>query len=1543
MSKNNTEAIYPLSPMQQGMLFHTLYEPHSGVYFEQLNYALTGALDVAAFEQAWLRVVEWHPVLRTLFVWERLDKPLQVVRRRVKLPWQQLDWRGLTSFEQQERLAAFLAADQAQGFNLSQAPLMRVAVIQMAENAYQCIWSYHHLLLDKEGQNFVLDDVLTCYEAFRRGQDPRLEQRHPYRDYIAWLQKQDLSKAEVFWRQTLAGFTTPTPLPADRGSSTLSDHKISTDESYIRLSKETTSALQTLTRQQQLTLNTVIQGAWALLLNRYSGEEDVVFGASVSGRPGDLMGAESMIGLFINTLPVRARVSPTASLLSWLKELQDQQIEARQYDYSPLVEVQKWSDVPRGQSLFESILVFMNYQMGDSLQEQEHSLKIKDESGVEKTNYPLTFVAVPEPEMILVIRYNRHRFDPSAITRMLGHLRMLLEGMVAHPTQKLSSLPLLTPEERQLMLLDWNNTTAAFPQDQCLHELFEAQVKRTPGALAAICEHQTLTYEQLNQQANQLAHYLQRLGVGPEVLVGLCVERSLEMIVGLLGIVKAGGAYVPLDPAYPKERLSFMLTDAHVPVLLTQRRLLESLPACQARIICLDSETDQAAITHESRQNPESGVTPENLVYMIYSSGSTGRPKGILLNHRGRVNNFTDFNRRFAIGSQDRLFALSSPSFDMAAYDVFGTLSAGGAIVLPTAALERNPIHWAELMVRHRVTLWHSVPALLQLLVEYISGRSELVPHSLRLALLGGDWIPVTLPDHLHALVADVHVISMGGATEASMDSTIFAIEERDPNWRSIPYGRPMANQRCYVLDAHLNPVPIGVVGELHLAGIGLARGYLNCPDLAAQKFIPSPFNEVPGDRLYKTGDLVRYGPDGNLELLGRIDYQVKIRGVRIELGEIEAALRKEPEVQEVLVIAREDEPGHKRLVAYIVPFQNQPLDKDEIRSHLKDRLPESMVPSAFVVLDALPLTPNGKVDRRNLPAPAMANLQQNREIILPTTPVEKILVSIWKQVLGIEEISIHDDFFLLGGDSIISIQVTAKAHESGLQLTPKQVFQHQTIAELATVADITPPLQDQQEQVKSVDTPYTSLKQVDVQKLNGMFKGNSQIEDMYPLTPMQHTMLSQVLDTPISGLNVIQSSMPMPRNLNIPAWERAWQMVVDRHAILRTSFVREGFEKPIQVVHTNVKITVEHHDWRGLPPVEQQEQLEIFLQDERTCGFDLAKAPLLRFALIQVGEDAYQFTMVYSYMILDGWSRLLLWKEVFALYEAFCNGHDANLEPTRPYRDYITWLGQQDQSKAEAFWRKTLKGYTTPTHLSIGRASGDVLSAEDYVRQAAWLEEATTTALRSLVQQQQLTLNTLVQGVWILLLSLYSDEQDVVYGVTSSGRPADLIGVESMIGSFINTLPLRTQVLSEAWLLPWLKDLQVQMLELRQYEYSSLLHIHEWSAIPQEKPLFESILVFENYPVDAALYEQAKNRNTSHSLAQLDLNIAQTNYPLRIEVFPGKTLSLSMAYYRSYFDDNTIALCLDHFQQLLRAIVANPGQRLKNLLSMIELSILRS
>lgn len=1056
MSKGNIEDFYPLSPAQQGILFHSLYQPESGVYFGQLLCVLRGEFNVSAFRNSWQKVVDRHPILRTCFLWENLKEPVQAVRKQAALSWQQMDWRSLSTSAQQQQLETFLKADREQGFDLTSAPLIRIALAQLKTDTFQFILSNHHLVLDGWSLAIVLDEVLTFYQAFSQGEELHLKRPRPYRDYIAWLHQQDLSAAESFWRQTLKGFAAPTAIA--RGNIVAGNRLESSGQQQVIFSATATAALQSAARQHQLTLNTLVQAAWALLLSRYSGEEDVVFGTVVSGRPPELMGAESVVGLFVNPLPVRVKIDPQDFILSCLKELQAQQVEARQYEYSPLVQVQGWSEVPRSLPLFESLVVFENYPSDASLQEKIHNLKVENIRFWETTNYPLTVMAMPGAELTLKIIFDCSYFEDSAIARMLGHLQTLLEGMTANPERKLSELPLLSAAERQQLLVQWNDTEADYPKNASIHELFAAQTERTPDAVAAICENEQLTYRELNAKANQIAHYLQSLGVKPGVLVGICLERSLSMLVAILGILKVGAAYVPLDPAYPQERRSFMLADAKVPVLLTQKKLLETLPEHSAKVVCIDAEWQE--ISRESDRNPAVKVEADRLAYVLYTSGSTGTPKGVLGTHRGTVNRC--FWNPYPFIEEDICCQKTSLNFVDSVWEIFAPLLHGlPTVIIPDRAV-KDINQFLQTLSKQNVTRLVLVPSLLRAILDSFPDLDRRLPQ-LKYWICSGETLPLELGQQFREQMPQRVLINLYGSSEVAADVTWY---DATHCVEKVPIGRPIANTQIYLLDRNLQPVPIGIPGDIYVGGDGLAQGYLNRPDLTSEKFISNPFGQEKLDFLgntnqkvlFKTGDIGCYLPDGNIEFMGRGDCQVKIRGFRIELGEIEAALSQHSSISTAAVLLQEKEPGSQRLVAYLVPnsgFRNQPPELvSELRSFLKHKLPDYMVPSAFALLDALPLTPNGKIDRLAL-SQSCDYVSEETAFTEPQTPTEEEIAEIWTALLGLEKVGTNQNFFDLGGHSLMATQLISRVRSCfGVELALYDFFADPTIQNLAELVE---------------------------------------------------------------------------------------------------------------------------------------------------------------------------------------------------------------------------------------------------------------------------------------------------------------------------------------------------------------------------------------------------------------------------------------------------------------------------------------------------------
>ena len=1038
----NIEAIYPLSPMQEGILFHALYTPGTMGYLEQFSYTLEGNLNVPAFEQAWQMVVARHPILRTLFTWEKRNQPLQIVRQKVTVPFAFEDWQSHSPSEQQSQLEAFLISDRELGFNLSKAPLMRLHLIRLNKRRYQFTWCFHHLLLDGWSGQIVLSEFFNLYESICKSKAPKLPVRRPYREYIAWLQKQDLTQTERFWRTYLNGFTKSTPFGIDR-SEIKGQMEAYTSQKFV-LPEDQTKRLKLFAQEQHLTMSTIIEGIWAIILSRYSNEHDVVFGTTVSGRTVPLENIENMVGVFINTLPLRVRVKPAESLSEWLKSLQARQAEMQIYEHCPLTHIQQCSDLPAKLPLFESILAISNYPIPQKTETEQSSLRLHSVRNFEQTNYPLTIQVSLATSLSWRFRYDRHRFDDETIGRMTKHIQTLCESIVADPYQSIGELSWLTETERQQLLFDWNDTGVDYPKDKCIHELFEEQVKHNPENVALISDQGQMSYGELNKKANQLARYLRKLGVGPNVMVGISMERTLDMVVAIIGILKAGGAYLPIDASYPKERIAYMLEDSAAPVLLTRRILAEKLPRGEARIVYLDSQWKKIKL--ESDKNLVCENTPGDLAYINYTSGSTGRPKGVKIPHLG-VTRLIVGNNYANLDADNNILHLSTISFDASTLELWGALLHGAKCVLCPEDLP-TPSQLADIIKRFKINFLWLTASYFNLIID----EKADVLKGVKQLLTGGEALSVKHVKKALTVLNETQLINGYGPTENTTFTCCYPIpKDLDSQLKSIPIGRPIKNTRVYILNQQMQPVPLGVTGELYIGGDGLAHGYLNQSDLTKEKFIPDPFCEEAGARVYKTGDLVRYLPDGNIEFIGRIDHQVKIRGFRIELGEIEAILESHPAVLESVVDIRVGEDQTKHLIAYVVAKLNTNEFITGLRIFLQAKLPDYMIPTIIIVLDKMPLTATGKINRQALPEPDREAIKIEKRYVAPRNTLEEKLSAIWAKHLGLNKVGVKDNFFELGGHSLLAVRLIADIKkEIGKEVYLPELFKRQTIEQLS-------------------------------------------------------------------------------------------------------------------------------------------------------------------------------------------------------------------------------------------------------------------------------------------------------------------------------------------------------------------------------------------------------------------------------------------------------------------------------------------------------------
>jgi amino acid adenylation domain-containing protein len=1017
------------------MLVRALAEPGSGVDVEQLAATLREPVDEPTLRAAWERCVGRHEVLRVAFAWQ--DEPRGIVSPGVTLPWVQIDLREVPAADREARFAEWMDADRKRGFAMDTPPLLRLALLTFGPEEHRLVWTFHHALLDGRSISLILREVFATYDALRAGRSVEFAEPPPFRAHLDWLHAQDHAASERFWREQFSGFTTPTPLviaglPDTAPTPTARDAE-------LQLSAPLTAALRKLAEREGFTLNTLVQGAWALLLSRYSGEEDVVFGATRACRHSSVEGAAEMVGLFINTLPLRVTVPPDAEVLPWLRGLRAQWIAMRPHEHTPLARVQGWSEIPANRALFDTLVVFENAELGAQLRAFGVSSDTRSFRLYEDPGFGLTLTAFDGAELLLRVLFNRSRFSADTVRRLLGHLQRLLEGIAAAPHARLRELPLLTEAEERQLSVEWNPAPAAIASHDTLHERFARQAARTPDAIALTCGAEQLTYAGLDARATQLATHLRTLGAAPEVVVGLYLDRSNELIVALLGILKAGAAYLPIDASAPPERAAALLADSQSPLLVTQTTLATSLPNHTVRVVCIDQLANDDATPHSPLRTPHSA---DSLAYIIYTSGSTGRPNGCCITHRNVTRLFDSTEPWFHIGAGDVWTLFHSIAFDFTVWEIWGALLHGGRLVIVPDSIRRAPEDFHALLVRERVTILNQTPsAFRQFIAADASSSASL---SLRLVIFGGEALEMSSLAPWFARHGDAHpqLVNMYGITETTVHVTYRPLRKSDTAGGSV-IGEPIPDLQLFVLDRHLRPAPIGVPGELFVAGAGLARGYLHRPELTAQRFIENPF--APYARLYRTGDLARWLPGRDLEYLGRIDQQLKIRGHRVEPGEIEAALRAFPGVRDAAVLLREDTPGDKRLAAYVVADQ---LDAVAMRAALRERLPAYMIPAVFHRLDALPLTANGKLDRRALPAPQR---ESTAHADGPRTPLETTIASVWMEVLKCESVGVEQTFFDLGGDSLSLVEMHGKLRAAlATDLPITTLFQFPTIRSLA-------------------------------------------------------------------------------------------------------------------------------------------------------------------------------------------------------------------------------------------------------------------------------------------------------------------------------------------------------------------------------------------------------------------------------------------------------------------------------------------------------------
>ena len=1464
----------PLSYSQQQLWFLHRYSPDLTAYNQPRAYRFTGNVDARALECAFQALIQRHSVLRTRF-FERNGVPHQSVLPSVPFSIRREDLSELAAPEQDERLARSIQNIAQHVFDLGAPPLLVARLIKLAENSYVLVVCLHHIVSDAWSNRIIESDLSEAYrQALGQNEDAQLPSLPvQYGDYVRQQQKRvasgEIDKELTYWNEHLGDDVPPLEITTDRVYPKQQEFR-GAAKRFV-LDSSLASSLKTFCHQNRFTPFVPLFAAWQVVLARYCGQQDFAIGVPSSGRQQEDF--QEVVGFFITTLPFRVRVNPAMTLGDVCQQAKKDAVGSLNYADMPLevlLEQRKVKRDPVRQPLFQVMF-------GLQFRSDEEQLQLDDVS-VELIDLPQTSakfelsldIFIEQEQVVGALEFNSDLFDDQTIQRLIGYYQKVLRILLEKPETQLTTIELPDNAEKAL-LLDWGSRAATDSPVEPIHHLIERQAAATPEATALVFEDQSLNYTELNTRANQLAHYLIGLGVKPETRVGIAVERSIEMVVGLLAILKAGGAYVPLDPDYPSDRLTYMVKDSGIELLLTQQHLCDALPVADGLNVI---DLDRLEVAHHAPTNPNVALHGESLAYVIYTSGSTGRPKGAANRHHALTNRLQWMQEAYGLTADDAVLQKTPFSFDVSVWEFFWPLIQGARLVMAPPGAHREPTQLVELIRTHKITTLHFVPSMLQAFLTH--GEVEACTSLTRL-VCSGEALPAELQNQVFVRLPQVTLYNLYGPTEAAIDVTHWTCQDDGRNHVAI--GQPIAGIRTYVLDSDLNLAPPGVAGELYLGGIGLARGYLHRPDLTAERFVADPFAQ--GERLYRTGDLVRWREDGQLEYLGRLDHQVKIRGLRIELGEIEAELLSQPEVREAVVVTQEG-PGGSRLVAYVVPQADSELDTSSLREVLGQRLPDYMVPGVVVTLDALPLNANGKVDRKALPEPDLASSSQYEP---PQGEVEAALAKVWSEVLGVEQVGRHDNFFELGGHSLLALKVLEQMRHQGLKAQVRTLFQ---CPELAAFARALTQASEQQEMItppnripdgcSAIQPEMLTLIELNAEEISAIEAavpgGASNIQDIYPLAPLQEGILFH------HRLQEEGDAYVTPRLLGFDSRERletfiiGFNQLIARHDILRTAVLWEGGREPVQVVYRYAELALEWLDVEGDGShcVAQRLNAEVNPEHHR---IDVRRAPMLRaVAAYDAEQNRWLLQLPSHHLVMDHTTLELLVKEISLIQQ----GREDELPQPLPFRNFVAQarLGVS-QEEHEAFFREQLGDIEEPT------APFGLLDVRGYGSEIEEVRVPLDTELARQVRQQAqsygVSTASLFHLAWALVLSKTTGRDDVVFGTVLFGRMQGTEGAERALGMFINTLPVRIKMGAQG-VDQSLRKTHEALSALLHHEHASLGLAQRCSGLPGGTPLFTSLL---NYRYSASQQE----RSPAHSLEGMEILGSQerTNYPFGIAV----------------------------------------------------------
>jgi amino acid adenylation domain-containing protein/non-ribosomal peptide synthase protein (TIGR01720 family) len=1478
--------LYELTPMQQGMLFHTLHNTIAAAYFEQRHCVIAGDLNEGAFHQAWQLAVDRHPVLRTGFYWQEAEKPLQVVYDRVVLPWEQQDWQHLSKVEQQQQLGKLLAADRAQGFDLQAPPLMRCYLIQLAPQRWQFIWSHHHLLMDGWCNGILLQQVLSDYDALRQDEFITIAEAPAatYQDYITWLQQQDQTAAKSYWKRVLVDVESHIlAKPVAAGE------KVEIAHASLQFDPSLSQSLQQFARTHRLTLGTVFQGALALLLGQYSDRDDVVFGLTVAGRPSAIPGVQQTIGLFINTLPVGIRLDPDQALIEWLQVIQAAQLERDRYSYSALAEIQAWVGCPAGTGLFDCLLVIENYpvSMDDLLSRVSDRLRseltISQPQSFAATNYPLVVTVLPGETIQLAIEYHAEKFLPSQIETLLETLKLYLQQFPESAHQPLRQITTESKQHNYEAL----QTTLINPNPLAAFENYAAT---SPNRAALVHERGHLTYQTLNQKANQLAHALQEFGIQPNDRIALCYDRAAQQIIAILAVLKIGAAYVPIDAALPVDRIQYLLQDSQPRLLLGDRASLAQVKSVSV------TTWETPDVSNYPVTNLSTSASGEDLAYIIYTSGTTGKPKGVMIERSALAYFTTAAIQTYGFQSDDRVLQFASISFDAAVEEIFPTLAIGATLVLRSAVVPMAADLWQQCRTQ-AITILDLPTAYWQQLIQ--QSQPQDIPPTLRMMIIGGEavdasavqlWAQFNQPQ--------IQVWNGYGPTEATVVATVGRLQANGA------IGQPLTGKFVQILDRWQRPVPVGIVGEIYIGGQGLAKGYWQRPDLTAQKFV-----QIAAERYYRTGDRGCWHTDRQIIYQGRTDSQIKLRGFRIELEEIAEQLRQQPQVIQATVILEDHD------VPQILAYYTGNARVEQLYQALLQVLPAYMMPTAIVPLAEMPLTALGKLDRQALPRPTVPT----PAITKPRSPMEASLIEIWQEVLGRSPIGIHDNFFELGGHSLLAMRLVSRMQQAlDLSIGFTDLFTYPTIAQI------------------------TKLKHSEALLISRVHR-----QSLLPLSfEQQRLWVLQQLDPDDAAYNV-SAVLQINGELDLGILHYSFLKLLDRQEILRSAIVSEAGTPYLKIS------TVGELGLQELPLVEMSTastQLDPLIQQLVQKPFDLSLAPLWRLQIIQQALQQHVLVLVMHHAVTDGWSIDILAKEWATLYQAELMNAVSDL-PALPiqYADYAAWQRSATQhwQPLQDYWQQQLQDLPATIDLPNDRASQSttVRSAAGKRSTPFLIPHKIMAELQDLSQAQNSTLfMTMLAsfGLFLHRLTSHVDNSDrLVIGTPIANRRSRQL--DSLIGFFANMLPIRFNfaAMSFETLLQQVRQTCLAAYDHQDLPFEKIVEVIGGDRNLEHHPIFQVAFVFDQFSFGAAQSEFRVNDLCWQSIptepinAKFDLTLMLTSTDAGLQG--------QWEYRRDLFTTDTIEQWSEIFQQLLQEIGQNPEAEITqyNLLSPTDRQLL--